>query len=129
MMSNYPPGAENDPNAPYNEPQMEEVDILIKQTLTKEDVIYVRPAYSHGEYEYDPVEGVNVGTTIHEYGDDLDEYYKNQHLTPMEIIQKCKKIVHELRKTGCRWCANVNLPELEEECENWEVEQTEVIEA
>ena len=128
MMSNYPPGAENDPDAPYNEPQMEEVEILVRQTLTKEDVIYMRPAYSHVEYEYDPVEGRNVGTTITEYGDDLKTYYDNQHLTPMEIIQKCKKIVQELRKVGCRWYANVNLPELEEECENWEVEQTEITE-
>ncbi len=128
MMSNYPPGAENDPDAPYNEPQREEVEVLVKQTLTKEDVIYMPPAYSHVEYEYDPVEGRNVGTTITEYGDDLEEHYENQHLTPMEIIQKCKKIVQELRKNGERWYANVNLSELENECEDWEVEETAITE-
>lgn len=123
MMSNYPPGAENDPDAPYNEPQMEEVEILVRQTLTKEDVIYVRPAYSHVEYEYDPVEGCNVGTTIHEYGDDLEAYYDDQHLGILRILEKTKKIVQELRKEGKRWYANVNLSELEDECEGWESEE------
>lgn len=127
-MSNYPPGAENDPDAPYNETMDEEVDVCVRQTLTKEDVIYMPQAYSHVEYEYDPVEGRNVGTTITEYGDDLKEYYEYQHLTPMEIIRKCKKIVQELRKDGKRWYANVNLSELEEECENWEVEEISVTE-
>lgn len=123
MMSNYSPGAENDPDAPYNEPQMEEVEILVRQTLTKEDVIYVRPAYSHVEYEYDPVEGRNVGTTIHEYGDDLEEYYNDQHLGILRILEKTKKIVQELRKEGKRWYANVNLPELEDEADGWESEE------
>lgn len=125
-MSNYPPGAENDPNAPYNEPEMEEVEICVRQTLTKEDVIEVRPAYSHVEYEYDPVEDRYVGTTITEHDDDLEVHYENQHLTPIEIIDKCKLIVQELRKEGRDYYAHSYLPGLLYECENWDVEETEI---
>ena len=40
-MNNYPPGAANDPDAPYNEPLSEPYQVLVSVTLSKEFTINV----------------------------------------------------------------------------------------
>jgi hypothetical protein len=43
MMStdNYPPGAANNPYAPYNEDELEEIDVTISITCSKSTTIHV----------------------------------------------------------------------------------------
>lgn len=43
MIDNYPPGAVNDPNAPYNQrdPEPIEIEVTISMTLSKTVKIYV----------------------------------------------------------------------------------------
>lgn len=38
---NYPPGAANDPRAPYNEDELEEIDVTISITCSKSTTIHV----------------------------------------------------------------------------------------
>ena len=38
-MDNYPPGAANDPDAPYNEPRPEPCRVMVSLTLSKEFTI------------------------------------------------------------------------------------------
>ena len=40
-MNNYPPGAANDPDAPYNEPLAEPYHVLVSITLSKEFTVDV----------------------------------------------------------------------------------------
>lgn len=40
-MDNYPPGAANDPRAPYNEPLPEPYQVLVSITLSKEFTINI----------------------------------------------------------------------------------------
>ena len=40
-MNNYPPGAANDPTAPYNEPLAEPYHVLVSITLSKEFTVDV----------------------------------------------------------------------------------------
>ena len=40
-MNNYPPGAANDPTAPYNEPLAEPYQVLVSITLSKEFTVDV----------------------------------------------------------------------------------------
>lgn len=40
-MNNYPPGAANDPDAPYNEPLSEPYQVLVSITLSKEFTINI----------------------------------------------------------------------------------------
>ena len=45
-MNNYPPGAANDPRAPYNERPLEEIDVTVKTSLIKETVIETSEGHS-----------------------------------------------------------------------------------
>lgn len=75
---NYPPGAANDLSAPYNQVDLptKEADVYVEQILSKE-------AHLH-EAEYDPYE---------EDFTDLRESYKEECETPLELINKFKKVL------------------------------------
>ena len=128
MMDNYPPGAANDPRAPYNEPTGDEKEVTVTLKMVKTAVILVERAYTHIEYEYDPVEGLAVPTAYEEYGNDLEAYFNDQYRTPVQIIQCCQKIVKELLKQGNRFFAGISLYSLDEDCEYWEEDEMEVSE-
>ena len=53
MMDNYPPGAANDPNAPYNETLAQEVDVTVRTKLTKDTCIFA-DTHDCVEWEIDP---------------------------------------------------------------------------
>ena len=125
MMDNYPPGAANDPRAPYNQPQDEEVEVMVTQTLSKETVLLVEDPHTFVEYDYDPLDGfTKVGIT--EYNDDLEEYYRNQDKTPLEIIKCCEKIAKQLTADGHRFYAGICISSLLEACDGWEEDEFKV---
>ena len=54
MNSNYPPGAANDPRAPYNERPLEEIDVTVKTSLIKETVVETSEGHMVCETEIEP---------------------------------------------------------------------------
>ena len=69
MNDNYPPGAANDPRAPYNEPMEREIDVTARQVLYKEQTLWT-----------DDEHVLN--------NDDLTELYHAQHRSALEIIRQ-----------------------------------------
>lgn len=125
-MDNYPPGAANDPRAPYNEMLDPEIEVTVRSTLIKETVVMGCAAYQYVEYDYDPVDGFCSGHLVTDAGDDLEECFRNQDKTPIQIIMDCKRIVGELLREKKRSYAGIYLPSLLDACEGWEEEEIEV---
>ena len=113
MTDNYPPGAANDPRAPYNEKPDPEIEVTVRSTLIKETVVIGCEAYQFVEYDYDPL-------------DDLEECFRSQDKTPIQIIMDCQRIVGELLREKKRTYAGIYLPHLLDACEGWEEEELEV---
>lgn len=124
MSDNYPPGAANDPNAPYNEVPMPEVEVKVKTVMTKETVVYAE-THTCVEYEIDPDTGRRVGYSYTEC-DDEEAAYRDQEYTPSEIMSNCIKICQQLIKDQKRWYAHVNIQKLMDSCDGWEEEELEV---
>ena len=96
----YPPGAEFDPDAPYNQSDSEkkEFDVSISQTLSKNTVVYTND-FIHG-YQYQEKEWDGDGyclVTCQEPDDtsetDWVEVYKKENKTPLELIALLKDIM------------------------------------
>ena len=124
MMDNYPPGAANDPRAPYNEIPLPEVEVTVTVKMTKETVVY---AATHDcvEWEIDPDTGRREGIHFTEC-DDVDEAYRNEEYTPSEIMTKCIAVCQQLKRDGHRWYAGVNVGRLADSCDGWGEEALEV---
>lgn len=123
----YPPGAEFDPSAPWNEPEIPEQDfnVSVYQTLKKETVVTTD--------DYIPVVEDEPQNGIHEsYADtsetDWPEAYENcEHYTPLQLIQLFKRYLEsELHHTKDVSRFPSFLSQLIEECEGWTEEEFEV---
>lgn len=120
----YPPGAEFDPKAPYNQEEIPErcFDVLISQTLSKTTVVSTRDYIP----EYEEEDG-------HTYADtsetDWEKAYSHSwHYTPIELIREFKGFLTKhlpdpiVDIKGFR-----EFKHLIDECENWTEDETEVI--
>jgi hypothetical protein len=124
---NYPPGAANDPNAPWNEKETpeKEFEVCITQTLSKSVKVTTN--------DYIPDEGVDDDG--HYYFDtdtsdtDWDEVYsESNHYTPLQLIEKFKKYLEiELAIAG-NTKDKKKLEHLIEECDNWCMDDIEIFE-
>ena len=124
----YPPGAEFDPRAPWNEQEVPErqFDVCISQTLSKSTRV-TTDDYVPG---VDPDED---GYGYHDYSDTSDtdwwEAYKNEHLTPLQLIEEFKDFLTKhlpdpiIDVKGFR-----RFKHLIDECEGWTEDETEVVE-
>ena len=121
MTDNYPPGAADDPRAPYNEVPPTEVEVTVTATLTKETVVYAE-THDCVEYEIDPDTGRREGIHYVEC-DDVEAAYRDQEYTPSEIMTKCQKVCRQLKHDGHRWYAGVNIERLADSCDGWEEEE------
>ena len=122
MNSNYPPGAANDPRAPYNERPMQEVDVTVKTTLVKETVIETSEGHWVRETEIEP-DGTRSHVSFFEPDVDLKEAFLDAHRSAIQIIRACEKIAKALLKDGKRFFANIYLPTLIDDCDDWEEEE------
>ena len=118
-MNNYPPGAANDPRAPYNERPMEEIDVTVKTSLIKETVIETSEGHMVCESEIEP-DGTRSHVSFFEPDVDLKETFLYVHRSAIQIIRDCEKICKELVKNGIRFYAGIYLPTLIDDCEDWE---------
>ena len=121
----YPPGAEFDPNAPWNEHETpdKDFDVLVSQTLSKNtevttnDYVHVIDQDEDGCYEYDDT-----------CDTDWHEAYKQQHLTPLQLIEKFKKLLTtHLPDPVVDIKRYKEFKNLIEECEGWEEDELEIV--
>ena len=125
-MNNYPPGATNDPRAPYNERPMLEVDVTAKSTLIKETVVETSERHTVVEREIE-VDGSYSTIAYEEPEIDLLDEFLGSHRRPIEIISDCRKICQELVRCGNVWFAKKYIPKLIDDCEDWEEEDFEIV--
>ena len=126
MSDNYPPGAANDPRAPYNERPMLEVDVAAKSVLIKETVVETSEHHTVVEREIE-VDGSYSTIAYEEPEIDLKDEFLGNHRRPIEIISDCRKICQELVRCGNVWFAKKYIPKLINDCEDWEEEDFEVL--
>ena len=118
-MNNYPPGAANDPRAPYNERPTEETDVTVRTVLIKETVVETSEGHWVHETEIEP-DGTRSHVSFFEPDVDLKEAFLYAHRSAIQIIRDCEKICKELVKNGIRFYAGIYLPTLIDDCEDWE---------
>lgn len=112
----YPLGAYNDPNAPYNEVELPDIEVSceVSITLTKKDA----PVFT-GNY-------VNNGD---EYGDEyevMDTYqeladkYNAQHYSISWMLQQLARYIEqELKDDGITMARRNELSKMLEDCQGW----------
>ena len=106
MSSNYPPGAANDPDAPYNQQDPPEVEVSVTEKLVKEDVIYTRYRDS-GDVESD---------------------WHDQRRTAEQCLADAARVLkalYEAQRPKCMF-AGVNIGQLWDDCSGWEQVELEV---
>ena len=126
-MDNYPPGAAHDPNAPYNQEEPPEVEVLVRTVLVKETVMTCSGAHFVEEWEQEP-DGSVSHTGCWEYPD-LEKEYRDQARTARQALDACCKVLRQLIKDGHSFYASVYLPRLLDECEDWDDEEFTVTES
>ena len=121
--SNYPAGAEHDPNAPWNQHDIPEMkfEVLVSQTLSRDASIYTDD-YSP---EFDEETGRTYANTEET---DWKKAYQDVAMTPLEIIGAAEKIAKALLEQGQTRVGGVYLKGLIEDCEGWTEDETEVME-
>lgn len=127
-MDNYPIGAANDPRAPWNEPDWPEIEVTAKATLIKETVVLGSGTHICTECEIEP-DGTRSYVSFSESDDDVQELFREQEKSPIELITALEKIVTQLMKSRkLRFYARYNLKELLDACAGWEETEFEVTE-
>lgn len=131
----YPYGADG-PDAPWNQNDIEEKEfgVTVSQTLSKNTTVttsdYI-PGGSSQETEWD-IDGYHT-ITCHEPDDTSDtdwkKAYKNEHLTPLQLINEFKDfLTKHLPDSIIDVKGFQRFKYLIDECEGWEVDETEVVE-
>ena len=133
MLSNYPPGAEFDPNAPWNEVEVPEkdFDVTCSQSLSKTVTVCTNnyiPGASGCDYEPD---GEGGYSTIgwHEDDDTSDtdwaqEYHENDYHTPAQLLELFKDILVRDLENGNPFRSERYTTHLIEECQGWTEDET-----
>ena len=121
-MNNYPPGAANDPRAPYNERPGMETEVTVRTTLVKETVVETSEGHMVCETEIEP-DGTRSHVSFFEPDVDLKETFLNAHRSAIQIIRDCEKICKALLADGNRFFASIYIPTLIDDCEGWEEEE------
>ena len=121
MSDNYPPGAANDPRAPYNERPGMETEVTVKTTLIKETVVETSEGHYVHETEIEP-DGSRSTVGFYETDEDLKETFLGAHRSAIQIIRDCEKIAKALLADGNRFYATIYIPTLIDDCEDWEEE-------
>jgi hypothetical protein len=121
MTDNYPPGAANDPRAPYNERPGMETEVTVRTTLIKETVVETSEGHMVCESEIEP-DGSRSTVSFYETDEDLKETFLNAHRSAIQIIRDCEKICKALLADGNRFLAGIYIPTLIDDCQEWEEE-------
>lgn len=118
-MDNYPPGAANDPNAPYNEPIIPERDfgVDVEFVMQKHDVTVTTDDYIP---EFDEEDG-------HTYANTEETNWENAYdqsgcYTIPELLQELENYIKaDLERYKGSRTKERQLKEMLESCQGWEV--------
>lgn len=124
---NYPPGAANDPNAPWNEKETseKEFEVCITQTLSKTVKVTTNDYIPDGGIDDDGHYYLDIDTS----DTDWKKAYKSSHYTPLELIEKFRDFLKStLRDPLGGTLKYAHRIMLIEECENWIEDETEIVE-
>lgn len=125
----YPPGAEYDPSAPYNQEEVPDIDfdLTCSQCLSKTVEVTTNnylPGSTEVEYEREP-DGSYSSTTYAGAPDTSDTdweevYHDNDYHTPLQLIELFKKFLDD-KLTGKNTVPNSisYLKRIKAECEGW----------
>lgn len=135
-LDNYPPGAANDPTAPYNEPPEPdalEFEVTISQSLSKDTTVMSNKYERFMDIDEDgPYEWIETNDI------DWNEAYEETHLTIEDLLEKFKEMLEEkVSEIGKQVKDNKpdhsqkkKLDELNfliEECQGWTLDESEVV--
>lgn len=132
----YPPGAEYDPNAPYNESVIPEKDFEVTccQTLSRTVNVYT-DNYIPGCCGCDYEDGVAIGWNDPDDTSNTnwaEEYHDNDHYTPLQLINLFKRALSDELNTILNEHPDKKrekyLRHLIEECSDWCEDDIEYIE-
>ncbi len=121
----YPPGAEFDPRAPWNEQEVPErqFDVCISQTLSKSTRVTTNDYVPEVDQDEDGVyESADTSDT------DWKEAYKNEHLTPLQLIEKFKEFLTKHLPDLVGISGFKEFKRLIKECEGWVEDELTVLE-
>lgn len=130
----YPPGAEFDPNAPYNQsdPEPVKVDVCISQTLHKSTTISTTDYVAEEWEDYERGDDGGFVTTrevSYNFSDsDLLSAYKNDNWTIPELLDELKDYIKRDLENDCSKSKKAWLERMMKACEDWELDEEEVIE-
>ena len=125
---NYPPGAANDPNAPYNQKDIEPIEVEIEYSCVMRRITDVETtrytAYHWEDCEPDGEGGYDrTGGIEYEFDDnDFRDEYEEQRFNPSELIDELKSIVTMLINGDEVTVSKAKLRQILEDCEGWEIE-------
>ena len=111
----YPPGAEFDPNAPYNEVEIpeREFEVTISQTLSRTVTIVTDDYYP----EYDEEDGRTYANTENT---DWEKVYENCDFKLQDLLEELKGYVQsDMAMTGPNTGKGRHLKRLLEACDSW----------
>ena len=133
----YPPGAEYDPRAPWNQSDLpeKEFDAVCSQTLSKTDTVFTNnyiPGAVDAESEWD---GEGYQTVYNREPDDTaniiwrDEWHENDHYTPIQLIELFQKyLLDEVNGSNTVNRSNKFLNHIITECNGWVEDDTDYME-
>ncbi len=106
---------------------MEEgIEIIARQTLSKKTELYGCSTHTCVEYEINPDTCRYERMCETEVDDDLEECFKAQKRTPLDIIRDCQEICKRMIHFKRYHFADIYLPRLVHDCEEWDEENFEV---
>lgn len=119
-MDNYPPGAANDPDAPYNEPLIPERDFDLNVTVTLSRQVTICTDMYRPEYE----DGCTYANT--EDTDWKKEYEEKCYTIPDLLNILVGYIKEDLKRYGGLKRKERELNEILEACQEWKVDEVEI---
>lgn len=133
MVSNYPPGAEFDASAPWNEREVpeKEFEVVCSQSLSK-TVKVLTNNYTPGAsgVEHEPDGDGHYSSIGYQDPDDTsdtcwaEEYHNNDYHTPKQLIELFGVFLETQKENGSFFMSKNYTNWLIEECKGWSEDET-----
>ena len=129
---NYPLGA-NTPDAPYNKSDQKpvQVKVTISQSLSRSTTIevtdYIAKEYADAEYDEDGYLNITGGIKYDFSDSNLLEAYKIDNWTIPELLNELKNYIQQDLDKGCSKSKESYLKHMIASCEDWELDEEEII--